>query len=199
MLGFHPLASAALADDKLVAITNHALNPSEITTPAPIVDDSTITQNHDLNTEGFDFGSWNLPYSTLTEATGIFGLSDITTGTPIVDDATITQAHSLTANELTSGTPTVDDSTITENDVLTSTDITLGTPTIDDATISIVYNLVPQDVTCGTPIVDDADMTVPAVSPVAEIDIHTHNDIVITVESITDVILEDRFTLAEVA
>ena len=79
MLGFSPLASATLADDGIVSI---AIGANAITTGAPTVESSTITQNHSLNA------------------------SAVTGSAPVIDSPTV--ARQLPADSVTCGTPVVD-------------------------------------------------------------------------------------------
>jgi hypothetical protein len=79
MLGFSPLASATLADDGIVTT---AIGANAITTGAPTVESSTITQSHSLNA------------------------SAVTGSAPVIDSPTV--ARQLPADSVTCGTPVVD-------------------------------------------------------------------------------------------
>ena len=81
MLGFTPLAAAPLGDDG--GVIDYALTTDSITTAAPVVDASQITQNHQLT---------SVP---------------ITTGAPVVDSPSAPQNYALTSTDITTGAPLV--------------------------------------------------------------------------------------------
>jgi len=83
MLGFSPLAAAALADDFAVSgVPNHALTGSSIATGAPTVGSSEIVQ----------------PASVLTGEL-------VAAGSPQIGSATLQQVHLIGCDGVVSGSP----------------------------------------------------------------------------------------------
>lgn len=115
MLGFSPLASAPLGDDGAVAEVIYLLNAQGITTGSPVVDSSSITQDHLLNTQGIATGNPTLGQATLTE-TAALDPQDITTGQPTLGASTLAQGHDLSANNITTGNPVVPDIIMAEEE-----------------------------------------------------------------------------------
>ena len=151
MLGFSPLASATLADDGVVAEQAFALDA--ITTGAPVVDSSSITQVHSLSAVAITTAVPVVDNSSLTQIHSL-NANQITTGSPSVDSSTLAINVNLTGVGITTGAPSVDTSTISEVSSLTADQITTGAVLIDASSISQIHNLTSDQITCGNPIVD---------------------------------------------
>lgn len=153
MLGFSPLASAALADDGVVA--EQAFGLDAITTGAPVVDSSSITQVHSLSAVAITTAAPVVDNSSLTQIHSL-NANQITTGSPSVDSSTLAINVNLTGVGITTGAPSVDTSTISEVSSLTADQITTGAVLIDASSISQIHNLTSDQITCGNPIVDQS-------------------------------------------
>jgi len=89
MLGFSPLASATLADDGIVSI---AIGATAITTGAPTVESSTITQSHSLNASAVTGSAPVIDSPTVTRQ---LPADSVTCGTPVVDPISISSQHHI--------------------------------------------------------------------------------------------------------
>lgn len=105
MLGLSTLASASLADD-----TNTVrLAADGVTAGTPVVESSTIEQEHVLSS------------------------NSIVTGVPIVNDSTIAQDHKIAGDSIFTGTPTL--GTTILKIALFADSIVSGTPALESAVL----------------------------------------------------------------
>ena len=92
MLGFSPIASATLADDG--GVIEYELLGSNVTSGAPAVANSSITQKHVLNLTAIATAKPTVPSVSMYERETFGGVS-ITAGSPTVANSSITQKHVL--------------------------------------------------------------------------------------------------------
>jgi hypothetical protein len=154
MLGFSPLASAALADDGLSSATLSAVG---VTAQTPVVSSSSVSQAHTLSATGVSTSS---PVVSDTSFAQAFALtpSSISTGTPVVDNATSAQSFSLVPSSISTATPVVDNTTASQTSVFNTSDLSTPAPTVGSTGITQVHSVSLNDTTSGTPVTDSPDL-----------------------------------------
>lgn len=102
-----------VADEPSIDTTtaSEQLGADSITTGVPTIDDSDISQVHDLTAESID------------------------TGSVVIDDADAVISADLVSNDITTGAPSVDQSTLTENNAVIGLNIITGVPVVDESRI----------------------------------------------------------------
>lgn len=199
MLGFTPLASATLGDDGLAP---SGLIASQIETGAPSVDDASVSQHHSFSGVSIVTGAPivdQLGYGNeLLDA-------DIITTRPLVDAPVISQVQALISTEITANAPVVDSTTATINIEAVASEFAAGSPTLDQSTITQSHNL-QFVINISAPVVEQTRIL--GFAALSRVDIDGANDILLTdskcdaaieTESVTSVLLEESYILAEVA
>lgn len=149
MLGFAPIAASALGDDGLRVA---GLIAGQITTSAPSIDNTFISQVHSLDGVSIVTGA-----PIVDEV--VFGVelldADIITTRPTINKPAISQDQSLSATEITSSSPTIDDAIAVINIEAVASEITASSPTLDQSTITQSHNL-QFVINIGAPVVEQS-------------------------------------------
>ena len=131
---------------------SEAFPTEEITTGAPVIDTSTLTQTHDLSGGAITTGAPVVDQSALS-LTVNFTSTSITTIAPVVDTTDLEQNHAFQPSEIITGAPVIDASDISQDHVLTGA-IAIGAPIVDQPVISQHFDLTTISITTGAPSID---------------------------------------------
>ena len=131
---------------------SEAFPTEEITTGAPVIDTSTLTQTHDLSGGAITTGAPVVGQATLSITLNLQA-SAITTAAPVVDTTDLEQDHALQPSEITTGAPVIDATDISQDHVLTGA-IAIGAPIVDQPVISQHFDLTTNSITTGAPSID---------------------------------------------
>jgi hypothetical protein len=122
----------------------------------------------------------------------------------IADDGIV--RITFNADDIVAGAPTISTPTLTVSYNFTSGEFNLGAPSIDTPTLTISYDFTGANITVGSPVVDSPRLLgTPALSrldidgPNDIILVDSYSDVIITSDSVTTVILDESYLLAEVA
>lgn len=141
MLGFHPLASAPLADDGITVV---AITASNVQASAPTLGSPALTQVHNVSANDVDASSPTLGTPIITQVHNI-SLDDVTSaGT--VDSVSLIQNH-FVGPSLTGSSPTIGAPVITQVHNLAPSDVDASSPTLDTPVITQLHVLAADDVT----------------------------------------------------
>lgn len=141
MLGFHPLASAPLADDGITVV---AITASNVQASAPTLGSPALTQVHNVSANDVDASSPTLGTPIITQVHNI-SLDDVTSaGT--VDSVSLLQNH-FVGPSLTGSNPTIGTPVITQVHNLAPSDVDASSPTLDTPVITQLHVLAADDVT----------------------------------------------------
>lgn len=105
MLGFTPLASAALADDG--GVKNIAFTATAVATGSPAISTPSITQEHSIDLTSILTSASIVSNASMAEDE-TFAADSITTQAPDFGSPAVTQEHSLTPTGFTTASPDVD-------------------------------------------------------------------------------------------
>ena len=134
----------------------HNLSGVEITAGAPIVDQSAVSITNNLTSSAI---ATSAPVIDTTDLEQFHALqpAQITTGVPVVDTTGFEQNHAL-SGAITVAAPIVDQPVISQHFDLTTISITTGAPVVDTPSVGVIHNLTSSDVSCGAPAIDTTDL-----------------------------------------
>lgn len=186
----------------------------EITTGAPSIDTSSLTQTHNLSGVEINAGAPVVDQSAVSVTNNLTS-NAIATSAPVIDTADLEQNHALQPAQITTGAPVVDTTGLEQNHALngainvgapivdrpaisqhfdlTTISITTGAPVVDATSVGVIHNLTSADVACGAPVIDTADLEQihnlqPALviaSPVVDAAVITQNHVLTSVSITT--------------
>jgi hypothetical protein len=144
MLGFSPLASAPLGDDGVEIETGATLAPVSISTGAPSVGTTALSQEHSFSAIGISVGAPAVDAAALSQEHS-FSAIDIATGAPAVDAAALSQGdasqnHAFTATNISSGSPDIGTPALSQEHALLSTDIATDAPSVGTPALAHVID-----------------------------------------------------------
>jgi hypothetical protein len=146
VFGFAPIASAPLAD----VTTNYVLSATEITTQAPILGATTLTNVYNFVPTGITAGYPALGTTFCGELEEL--LSDpIATDSPVVGSSSVLQDHLLDGGGIVSGTPSLATATVTQRHSLSSESVVVSFPILGITVLAQNHSLTAGNITTGTP------------------------------------------------
>ena len=154
MLGFSPLASAALGDDGVVTSVVIQLQP--VVTGNPVVGSTSITQGHNFTLTVITSGQPLVPTVGISQVQNL-SPANVTSGQPLVPTVGISLVQNLSPANVTSGQPLVPTITLVENEVSTADTILTGVPEVVTTSIHQIHSFATSNILTGIPDVESAE------------------------------------------
>ena len=134
--------------------------PNNITTAAPVVQNTSITQVHSIGVTGITTGQPVVANAAMTQVHGI-SCTSILTGAVVVSTATIAQEHDLDADLILTGAVVVANTAIAQVHNLSSVSILTGPPVVPD--VILFGEIDVSSILTGPPVVSPTPITVNSV------------------------------------